>query len=97
MRHPFGHEVVGGEIITQYHDQVGVERLGGIDHLPHALQPHIGTAGVKISDDGDAEPVRTGPVRRYRPVVGEDEVVEGLHRRIATVLGMTRPAKAGQP
>jgi hypothetical protein len=43
--------------------------------------------------------VRIGPVRRYRPVIGEDEVVEGLRRRIGhrsryDEAGQRRPALA---
>ena len=36
MRHPLGDEAVGGEIVAQDHDQIGAERIGGIDHLTHA-------------------------------------------------------------
>ena len=52
-RHALGDETVGGEIIAQHHDQIGLERLRGIDHLAHARDPHIGAAGVDVGDHGD--------------------------------------------
>ena len=81
MRHPFGDETVGGEIVAEDDHQVGAERIGGVDHLAHAGKPHIGTAGMQVGDHRNAEPVAVGPARRHRPVVGDDEVVGGFRRR----------------
>ena len=92
MRHPLGDETVGGEIIAEDHDQVGAERIGGIDHLAHALKAHIGAAGMQVGDHGDGEPVAVGPARRHRPVIGDDEIVGGFHRRI----GGACPASPGR-
>ena len=92
MRHMLGDETMGGEIIAEHDDQVGVERLRGVDHLAHARDAHIGAAGMQIGNDGDGQPVRGGPVRRHRPVVGDDEIVGGLRRRIG---GGARHRQAG--
>ena len=78
VRHMLGDETVGGEIIAQDHDQVGVERLRGVDHLAHAGDAHIGAAGVQVGDDGDGQPVRGRPHRRRRPVIGDDKIGGGL-------------------
>ena len=55
MRHALGHETMGGEKIAEHDDEIAAERVGGIDHLPHALTPHIGAAGVQVGDHGDRE------------------------------------------
>ncbi len=44
---------MSGEIIAQHHDQIGLERLRGIDDLAHARNAHIGAAGMDIGDDRD--------------------------------------------
>ena len=94
MRHVFSDETMGGEIVAHDHDQVGVERLGGVDHLAHARQTHIGAAGMQVGDDGDREPVRVGPTGRHRPVIRDDEIVGGFHRRIGR---RARHYQAGNP
>ncbi len=81
MRHPLSDETVGGEIIAEDDHQVGIERLRRVDHLAHAREPHIGTAGMQVGDHGDTEPVGVGPFRRHRPVIGDDEIIGGLRRR----------------
>ena len=63
-RHSFGDETMGGEIIAEHHDEIAVERIGGIDHLAHAREPHIGAAGVQVGDDRDGQALAVGPARR---------------------------------
>ena len=73
-----GDEAVGGEIIAQHHDQVAAQRIAGIDHLAHALDAHIGPAGMQV---GDAVMVRRRPAGQpggRELVVGDDEIVRGL-------------------
>ena len=53
VRHALGDEMVGCEIVAQHHGEIAAKLVGGIDHLPHPVESHVGSAGVQIGDDRD--------------------------------------------
>ena len=45
-----GHETMGRDEIAEQKDDVGPQRVGGIDDIADAFDAHIGTAGMHIGD-----------------------------------------------
>jgi hypothetical protein len=64
MRHTLGDEMMGGKKIAEHNGEIAAEFIGGIDHLPHAVETHVGASSVQIGDDRDREALSFRPGRR---------------------------------
>jgi len=64
VRNALGDEPMGGEIVAQHDDQVGLEPLRGVDHFAHARQSHVRSAGMDVGDRGDGEALAFAPAGR---------------------------------
>ncbi len=70
--HVLGHKTMGRDEIAEQKDDVGPQRVGGIDDIADPFDAHIGTAGMYIREHGNRQPP-TGRPATWRELVARNE------------------------
>jgi hypothetical protein len=55
---------MSGNVIAEQHDEVGPQRIGGVDDPADMLDQHVGAAGMEIGDRQRRPAFQPGGVRR---------------------------------
>jgi lipoprotein-anchoring transpeptidase ErfK/SrfK len=75
VRHTLGDEPVGRKIVAQQDNQVGLQEISDVDHLPDLANSHVRTAGMEIGNHCNGEAMSLRPARHYGTIARDDEAV----------------------
>ena len=67
-----GLEPVPRDVVAEQDDEVGIQSIGGVDHVLHVRHQHIRPAGMEVGDHGDGQLAARRPGRQRGRVASDD-------------------------
>ena len=75
VRHALGREPVPGDEIAEQDNEIGLQPIGGVDHVANVRERHVGPAGVEVRDHRNRELAARRPAGRGRRIAGDNEAL----------------------
>ena len=71
--HTLAHDPIRRGVIAEQDDDIGFQRVGGIDHVANVRERHIRTTGMQVGDHGHGKLAARRPARRIKRVAGNNQ------------------------